>query len=1535
MSVIIRLQNLPWSANALDVRNFFKGLSIPDGGVHIVGGEMGDAFIAFSTDEDARQAMMMNGGKIKEVQVTLLLSSRAEMQKVIEEARRTTVSFMQLSAQSAPAIPQQPPIIPKAAMPAVTVAQQPQPPVISLSGFLAQNLNQQKNQAIYSEIPGLGYLGGGMFQPNAPAAGLFSALNAQSYNAGASTNAAFTQLSEQLKKVGEAEKAAGSMNVPASNSSSLKKESGERNSRRSRSSSRERDRRRSSRDRSRSRDRGSRRRGRDRSRSRDRRSRSRSRDRRDRRRRSRSRDRRDDRTRDKSRERDQKASSDKNSKQRGSRFTDRGDSKPSSEEVVKIPSPKLTPTALQPTSFTSPWDTPIHKNLLNLANSGSEKPVVQPSIPSPLQSSKAAGDEVEERTEPEQKTFVQNPILSYRMNLMPAVNYGSFQSSKPLSNEQLSKLQQLQTQRDSKIFQDSTNMGGNRQGGHFSDGESTTVAGNNNNNNKGRFDFPPRRDGGNNRSGDGYSTDGGLNKRNQSMEERSGRYDDIEGQSVKISHLQNVTGYGEVRRFFHGQTISSNGIKMINDKNGRRTGVALIRFMRKDGKRYALSRDGMRLKNSVVKIEPITDQEFDEAVDSYRPGYDDVPNNWREVNADRFEQKEEDVIEIGDEDQEGKQGSVVVWNLPSMTSEVDLMRIFSDFSVVEVLIIKNYKNPKQLDGYVKFHRLQDARRACNATHKHYVRNKRVFVKQCSDIEYDAAKNEYEAPQEPEPVTVELDDSIQDSNESTKDSKKQKSDDDQMDLAEDEEDDEDRLQININEPTPQDEPEYVFGSPPPNMPSGLPGTKNNEYQQAPVNRGPLPNQQFDDKIQEESWEPEQAKQSGPPLNRDPRGMVNLNFNQQQQQQQQQQPPNLQQQQQQQQQAQQISQLNLGFGGDMNRDPRRRQDASNQQFGMDQGPPPLIDSNRFGQQQMGPMGHNNRYDQQQMGNNRYDQQQQQMSNNRYDQQQQMNNNRYDQQQQMGNNRYDQQQQISNNRYDQQQQIGNNRYDQQQQMGNNNHGSMGNRFNQQMDFNQGPPMGGNRFDQQMGNNQEGSMGNNRYQHQQQMPSAQGGQYGNNRFNQQTNRNNDADEIAGANDKTTFILITNLEYALQESKIYDFFDQEGFSPKHVHIVRNRNGRSIGECLVEFESPQEAEEALSKHGEIVGKRKAFIRHLNRKQIMDQMQRMNKNGPGQNYQREGNTNFGSNNFDGNDFRSNLGRNNFGNNGKGGFEGNDNRFMNDNRNFHENNFRENNYRTCPDETFGDKRQEDDAIVLDDNMDQPQENEKPVVEVEKCIDQQTVDIKEIVQPIKQDQQDARNVGNVSVQHGPEKDDPPVKQPGADYLQQSKENQDEDVEDEEAEGEEHEEESSVHNEDENHDENTQQEQHTELQPQHQMRESQGLQQSQTTHQQESEKSESTMQDEHEPDMQQDSQSEPIKGNILCLGNLPFRAKNEELVVYFREYNITIEDVKRRYLPDGRTTGDAMVRFRSAVDAKQAMQSHYNRRIGGRPVRMRILDD
>ena len=44
--------------------SFPQGLVIPDGGVHIVGGENGDAFIAFATDEDARRAMQLTGKEL-------------------------------------------------------------------------------------------------------------------------------------------------------------------------------------------------------------------------------------------------------------------------------------------------------------------------------------------------------------------------------------------------------------------------------------------------------------------------------------------------------------------------------------------------------------------------------------------------------------------------------------------------------------------------------------------------------------------------------------------------------------------------------------------------------------------------------------------------------------------------------------------------------------------------------------------------------------------------------------------------------------------------------------------------------------------------------------------------------------------------------------------------------------------------------------------------------------------------------------------------------------------------------------------------------------------------------------------------------------------------------------------------------------------------------------------------------------------------------------------------------------------------------
>lgn len=88
MAVVIRLQGLKITAGSEDIRSFFTGLRIPDGGVHIIGGDLEEAFIIFASDEDARRAMTRSGGCIKGSPVNLLLSSRSEMQKVLEESTR-------------------------------------------------------------------------------------------------------------------------------------------------------------------------------------------------------------------------------------------------------------------------------------------------------------------------------------------------------------------------------------------------------------------------------------------------------------------------------------------------------------------------------------------------------------------------------------------------------------------------------------------------------------------------------------------------------------------------------------------------------------------------------------------------------------------------------------------------------------------------------------------------------------------------------------------------------------------------------------------------------------------------------------------------------------------------------------------------------------------------------------------------------------------------------------------------------------------------------------------------------------------------------------------------------------------------------------------------------------------------------------------------------------------------------------------------------------------------------------------------------
>lgn len=87
MSVTIRLRGLPVEADSMDVRQFFFGLNIPRGGVYIIGGMYGEAFIAFGSIEDARCALNLSGRPLKNSMVHLTLSSEAEMRYAFEMNR--------------------------------------------------------------------------------------------------------------------------------------------------------------------------------------------------------------------------------------------------------------------------------------------------------------------------------------------------------------------------------------------------------------------------------------------------------------------------------------------------------------------------------------------------------------------------------------------------------------------------------------------------------------------------------------------------------------------------------------------------------------------------------------------------------------------------------------------------------------------------------------------------------------------------------------------------------------------------------------------------------------------------------------------------------------------------------------------------------------------------------------------------------------------------------------------------------------------------------------------------------------------------------------------------------------------------------------------------------------------------------------------------------------------------------------------------------------------------------------------------------
>ncbi|XP_072548350.1 RNA binding motif protein 12Ba [Salminus brasiliensis] len=88
MVVVRRLLGLSADAGSEDIRAFFHGLHIPEGGVHIIGGRRGEAFIIFTTEREGQLAMERSGELLRGSSVTLQVSSLADFKHKMESRLR-------------------------------------------------------------------------------------------------------------------------------------------------------------------------------------------------------------------------------------------------------------------------------------------------------------------------------------------------------------------------------------------------------------------------------------------------------------------------------------------------------------------------------------------------------------------------------------------------------------------------------------------------------------------------------------------------------------------------------------------------------------------------------------------------------------------------------------------------------------------------------------------------------------------------------------------------------------------------------------------------------------------------------------------------------------------------------------------------------------------------------------------------------------------------------------------------------------------------------------------------------------------------------------------------------------------------------------------------------------------------------------------------------------------------------------------------------------------------------------------------------
>lgn len=259
---------------------------------------------------------------------------------------------------------------------------------------------------------------------------------------------------------------------------------------------------------------------------------------------------------------------------------------------------------------------------------------------------------------------------------------------------------------------------------------------------------------------------------------------------IRVTNIGTNTHYSAVRRFFSGLHIPNDGVKLINDQYGNRIGVAVVRFLRPEVAEQALRRNQQQLNGNTINITIIPLQEYNAEEDSYRPprnsydrnrggdfgnnnrmggynnrnfndggsdsrygGYSDSGNDRNYKNDSRMNENNQDnmsmiderknkdmsVSQVVDDDDDEvlyvsdsncnreQSSTLLVEDLPQSVTDEDVRKLFAKYTVVQIILPKV---ASKFHAYVKLNSAEEAQLALKDAYR--IEYKPVFVSVCSE-----------------------------------------------------------------------------------------------------------------------------------------------------------------------------------------------------------------------------------------------------------------------------------------------------------------------------------------------------------------------------------------------------------------------------------------------------------------------------------------------------------------------------------------------------------------------------------------------------------------------------------------------------------------------------------------------------------------------------------------------------------------------------------------------------------------------------------